>query len=255
MNAERRILVCDGDPQFFRGLRLVLRDAGFAPEWAATAETAMDRAALRPPDAAIFELALPDGDGVALCRQLREWSTMPLIVLSAVDDEDQKVRLLESGADDYITKPFGARELVARLRAALRRAERGDEQPRLELDGLELDLARRAVRRDGQELNLTPIEYKLLRTLVRRRGRLLTHRELLQEVWGAAYLDDRATLRTHVANLRRKLEPAGGPGPIRTYSGVGYRFVVTEEARDRAPRPPLRLVPAPQPLEVRSGRG
>jgi two-component system, OmpR family, KDP operon response regulator KdpE len=244
MNAQRRILVCDGDPQSFRGLRLVLRDAGFAPEWADTTEAAMDRAALRPPDAAIVELALPDGDGVALCRQLREWSTMPLIVVSAVDDEDQKVRALNSGADDYITKPFGPAELVARVRAALRRAERGEEQPPLELDGLEVDLARRAVRRDGAELKLTPIEYKLLHALVRDRGRLLTHRELLQEVWGAAYLDDRAPLRTHVSNLRRKLGPAGEPGPIRTYSGAGYRFLVTEKTGDRATRSPLRLVPA-----------
>jgi two-component system KDP operon response regulator KdpE len=241
MNAQRRILVCDGDPQSFRGLRVVLRDAGFAVEWADTAETGMDQAALRPPDAAIFELALPDGDGVALCRQLREWSTMPLIVVSAVDDRDQKVRALNAGADDYITKPFGPPELVARVRAALRRAERGAEQLPLELDGLEVDLARRAVRRDGEELSLTPIEYKLLHALVRHRGRLLTHRELLREVWGAAYLDDRATLRTHVSNLRRKLVPAGGPGPIRTYSGAGYRFVVT----DRATPPPLRLVPSP----------
>ena len=223
------------------GCGLVLRDAGFAVEWADTAEAALDRAALRPPDAAIFELTLPDGDGVALCRQLREWSTMPLIIVSAVADEDQKVRALDAGADDYITKPCGPRELVARLRAALRRAERGEEQPRLEFYGLEVDLARRVVRRDGEELRLTPIEYKLLRALVRRRGCLLTHRELLQEVWGAAYLDDRAALRTHVGNLRRKLGPAG---PIKTYSGVGYRFVVTREADDR---PPLRLVPAPQP--------
>ena len=241
MNARRRILVCDGDPQSFRALRLVLCEAGFAAEWAATAEAAMDRAALRPPDAALRDLALPDGDGVALCRQLREWSTMPLIVVSAVGDEDQKVRALDSGADDYITKPFGPRELVARLRAALRRAERGDEEPRLELDGLEVDLARRAVRRDGEELALTPIEYRLLRAFVRHRGRLLTHRELLQEVWGAAYLDDRAALRTHVANLRRKLGP---PGPIKTYFGIGYRFAVTQEAGDR---PPLRLVPSAQP--------
>jgi two-component system KDP operon response regulator KdpE len=158
MNAQSRILVCDGDPQSFRALRLVLRDAGFAPEWADTAETAMDQAALRPPDAAIIELTLPDGDGIALCRQLREWSTIPLIVLSATDTEDQKVRALDSGADDYITKPFAPRELVARVRAALRRPERGDEHPQLELDGLEVDFARRAVRRGSEELKLTPME-------------------------------------------------------------------------------------------------
>jgi two-component system KDP operon response regulator KdpE len=172
---------------------------------------------------------------------------MLLIVVSALDDEDYKVRALDSGADDYITKPFGPRELVARVRAALRRADCGDEQPRLELDGLEVDLARRAVRRDGEEVHLTPIEYRLLRALVCHRGRLLTHRELLQEVWGAAFLDDRATLRTHVANLRRKPKPADRAGPIRTCSGVGYRFVVSERADGRATRTPLRLAPTAQP--------
>ena len=135
-------------------------------------------------------------------------------------------RQAEAGADDYVTKPFGPRELVARLKAVIRRSEREPEEPRFQSDGLEVDLAARWVRRDGEEVHLTPIEFDLLRMLVRNRGRLLTHRALLEEVWGHAYADDTQTLRTHIANLRRKVEPAqGGPRHIRTEPGVGYRFV------------------------------
>jgi two-component system, OmpR family, KDP operon response regulator KdpE len=152
---------------------------------------------------------------------------MPIIVLSAVGDEDQKVKALEAGADDYVTKPFGPRELVARLHAVLRRTGAAPDQPVIAVDGLEVDLAARVVRRDGEEIHLTPIEFDLLRTLVRNRGRLLTHRALLTEVWGAAYADDTQTLRTHIARLRRKLELPGDRAPqyIRTDPGVGYRFV------------------------------
>jgi two-component system KDP operon response regulator KdpE len=146
-----------------------------------------------------------------------------------VGEEEQKVRALEAGADDYITKPFGARELIARLNAALRRAARGEDEPRIEADGLEIDLAARVVRRDGQPVHLTPIEFDLLRTLARNRGRLMTHRKLLAEVWGAEYVDDVQTLRTHIARLRAKIEPDGAAGSgghrlIVTDPGVGYRF-------------------------------
>ena len=168
---------------------------------------------------------LPDGDGIEVCRQLRAWSAMPILVLSAVGDEDQKVRALEAGADDYVTKPFGPRELVARLRALMRRAGATEEEPVIVADGLEVDLRARSVRRDGEEVHLTPIEYDLLRTLLRNRGRLMTHRALLSEVWGPAYSDDTQTLRTHIANLRRKIEPAdAAPRYIRTDPGIGYRF-------------------------------
>jgi two-component system KDP operon response regulator KdpE len=170
---------------------------------------------------------LPDGDGVQLCRELRKWSDMPILLLSALGDEDHKVRALEAGADDYVTKPFSARELVARLQAIMRRAASQAGEAVVEADGLEVDLAARAVRRGGEEIHLTPIEFELLRALVRNRGRLLTHRALLQEVWGPAYSEDVPTLRTSIARLRRKIEPEGEPGPryIRTDPGVGYRFV------------------------------
>jgi two-component system, OmpR family, KDP operon response regulator KdpE len=224
--SARRVLVCDDEPQILRALRVVLREAGFDVVPAATAEEALDRAAVQPPDAAIIDLVLPDGDGIEVCRALREWSRMPIIVLSAVGDEGEKVRALEAGADDYVVKPFAPRELVARLQANLRRAGDGPEEPAIVADGLEIDLAARTVRRDGAEVHLTPIEFALLRALARQRGRLMTHRSLLVEVWGAAYENDTRVLRTHIANLRRKLEPTGeAPRYIRTDPGVGYRFV------------------------------
>jgi two-component system KDP operon response regulator KdpE len=220
VNAARRVLVCDDEPQILRALRVVLREAGFEAVPVATGEEALDRAAVRPPDAAIVDLVLPDLDGIDVCRRLREWSQMPIIVLSAVGDEDEKVRALEAGADDYVTKPFGPRELVARLQAALRRSGGASDEPTIRGDGLEVDLAARVVRVDGDEVHLTPIEFDLLRTLARRQGRLLTHRALLIDVWGPEYADDTAVLRTHIANLRRKI----GPRHIRTDPGVGYRF-------------------------------
>jgi two-component system KDP operon response regulator KdpE len=223
---RRRVLVCDDEPQILRALRVVLREAGFEAIPAETAEEALDRAAVRPPDAAIIDLVLPDGDGVDVVRRLREWTQMPILVLSAIGEEEEKVRALEAGADDYVTKPFGARELVARLQAALRRAGSGPEEPAIRVDGLEVDLSARTVSVDGAEVHLTPIEFDLLRTLARNRGRLMTHRSLLVEVWGPQYASDTQILRTHIANLRRKIEPAGeGPRYIRTAPGVGYRLV------------------------------
>ena len=221
---EPRVLVCDDEPQIVRALKVVLREAGFAVDATATAGEALDAAAVHPPDAAVIDLMLPDGDGIDVCRQLRSWSRMPILVLSAIGDEDQKVAALEAGADDYVTKPFGPRELVARLHAVMRRAGAAVDEPTIAVDGLEIDLAARAVRREGAEVHLTPTEYELLRTLVRNRGRLLTHRMLLTEVWGPQYADDTQVLRTHVANLRRKIEPEGARRFIRTDPGVGYRF-------------------------------
>jgi two-component system KDP operon response regulator KdpE len=221
-----RVLVVDDEPQIVRALKVLLREAGFETVPAETASEALDLAAVRPPDAAIVDLVLPDGDGVEVTRRLREWSEMPILVLSALGEEEQKVRALEAGADDYITKPFGARELVARLQAALRRAAPADEEPRIVVEGLEVDLAGRIVLRDGERVHLTPIEFELLRVLVRNRGRLMTHRKLLAEVWGPEYVDDIQPLRTHIARLRGKIEPAGASGPryIVTDPGVGYRF-------------------------------
>jgi two-component system KDP operon response regulator KdpE len=221
-----RVLVVDDEPQIVRALKVVLREAGFEAVPAETASQALDLAAVRPPEAAIIDLVLPDGDGVEVTRTLRQWSEMPILVLSAVGEEEQKVRALEAGADDYITKPFGARELVARLQAALRRAAPTEEQPTIAVEGLEIDLAGRIVRRDSVAVHLTPIEFELLRVLVRNRGRLMTHRKLLAEVWGPEYVDDIQPLRTHIARLRAKIEPEGAAGPryIVTDPGVGYRF-------------------------------
>jgi len=205
---------------------VILGDAGFEVVPAMTVQEALDAAAVSRPDAAIIDLVLPDGDGVEVCRSIREWSQIPILVLSAVGDEREKVRALDAGADDYVTKPFGSDELIARLRAALRRAAPvSDPEPAITVDGLEIDLPARRVSRDGDEIHLTPIEYDLLRHLVLNRGRLLTHRTLLRDVWGPGFQDDTQVLRVHIANLRRKIEP--GPGPprlIRTDPGVGYRF-------------------------------
>jgi len=220
-----RVLVCDDEPQILRALRVVLREAGFDVVPAATAQEALDVAAVRPPDAAILDLLLPDGSGIDVCRSLREWSRMPILLLSAVGDEEEKVRALEAGADDYIVKPFAPRELVARLHAVLRRVGEGQDDPAIVADGLVIDLSARSVSRDGEQVHLTPIEYGLLRALARQRGRLMTHRALLVEVWGPSYADDTRVLRTHIANLRRKIEPLEGPPRyIRTDPGVGYRF-------------------------------
>ena len=219
-----RILVVDDEQQILRALRVILREAGFEVLPAASGEEALDVAALQRPDAAIIDLLLPDLDGVELARRLREWTAMPLIVLSAVGEEDAKVRALAAGADDYVTKPFGPRELVARLQANLRRIAPEREEAEVRVDGLEVDLARRTVRVQGQEVHLTPTEFDLLRLLVRNRGRLMTHRDLLVSVWGPGYGEDTQVLRAHIANLRRKIEPPEGRRYIRTDPGVGYRF-------------------------------
>jgi two-component system KDP operon response regulator KdpE len=222
---KARVLVCDDDSQILRALRVVLRDAGYEVVPATTGEEALDVAAVRPPQAAIIDLMLPGIDGVEVCRRLREWSDVPVIVLSAVHEEGEKVRALRLGADDYVTKPFSPDELVARLEAALRRAGMAADEPILQADGLTLDLAAHRVLLDGVEVRLTPIEFSLLSILMRNRGRLLTHRALLTEVWGPEYADATSVLRTHIANLRGKVE---GPDRqrrfIRTDSGIGYRF-------------------------------
>ena len=223
--APQRVLVVDDEAQILRALRVVLRDAGFEVVPAETGAEALDRAAVRPPEAAIVDLMLPDMDGIEVTRRLREWSEMPILVLSAVGEEEQKVLALQAGADDYITKPFGSRELVARLQAALRRGGRAEEQPSIVAGALEIDLAARTVTRAGEPIRLTPIEFDLLRVLARNRGRLMTHRALLTEVWGPQYVEDVQTLRTHIARLRAKVETGEGQSRlIVTDPGVGYRF-------------------------------
>ena len=225
MTAGRRVLICDDELHILRALKVVLRDAGFDPVATANVQEALDAASVRPPDAAIIDLMLPDGHGVDIVRALREWSAMPIIVLSALGEEADKVQALEAGADDYVTKPFGARELVARLNAALRRAGTGSDEPTIELDGLEVDLRARDVRRDGKSIHLSPIEFDLLRVLARNRGRLLTHRQLLTEVWGPEYASDTQVLRTTIGRLRGKIErEASNPQYIHTDPGIGYRL-------------------------------
>lgn len=224
MSERPLVLVCDDETQILRALRVILRDAGYESLPAENGEDALDAAAVRNPEAAIVDLVLPDMDGVEVCRRLREWSEIPIIVLSAVGDEEAKVRALAAGADDYVTKPFGPRELIARLQAVLRRVGPDRDESVIRADGLEVDLGARVVRRDGEEVHLTPTEFDLLRVLARNRGRLVTYRELLVSVWGQAYAGDTQVLRAHVANLRRKLEPPEGLRYIRTDPRVGYRF-------------------------------
>jgi two-component system KDP operon response regulator KdpE len=223
----------------------VLHGAGFEVDATRTTAEALDRSAVRLPAGAIIELVLPDGDGVELCRRLREWGGMPVMVLSAVSDEWQQVRAFEAGADDYVTKPFRPRELVARLLANLRRADPRDEEPSVVIDSLEINLASREVLRDGEEIHLTPIEFELLRVLVQKRGRLLTHNSLLQQVWGPAYTDAHQALRAHIANLRRKIEPGDGRRLIHSEHGVGYRLA------DMHPEDPSRRRPAEEPVDGR----
>jgi two-component system KDP operon response regulator KdpE len=221
------VLVCDDEPQIVRAVRVILHEGGYDVSDAATLAQALDVAASEPPDAAIVDLILPDGNGIELCREFRSWSAMPIVVLSALDEEDQKVLALEAGADDYLTKPFSARELLARLDALFRRvAGSDDEQAILRIEGIEINFPAHTVRREGEEVRLTPTEFKLLSTLARNRGRLMTSGALLSEVWGGGSADDTTLLRTHIANLRHKIEPIDGARQplIRTEPGVGYRF-------------------------------
>jgi len=220
-----RVLVVDDEPQILRALQTGLRGAGYEVDTAATGGEALTAAAVRPPDAVILDLVLPDMRGTEVCRELRTWSTVPVIVLSVVGDEDEKVAALDAGADDYVTKPFGLDELLARLRAALRRAEPSAE-PVLEIGELRIDLEAHTVTFDGRSVQLTPHEYSLLTLLARNEGKLLTHQAILRDVWGKAYADESHYLHVYVSQLRRKLEPdPARPRYILTEPGAGYRLV------------------------------
>jgi len=220
-----RILVVDDERQILRALQTSLRGAGYEVETAETAETALAAAAMRPPDALIVDLVLPDGTGTDVVRELRTWSSAPVIVLSAVGDEREKVAALDAGADDYVTKPVGIDELIARLRAALRRATPSAE-PVLTVGELELDLEKRELRVSGKPVHLTPHQFDLLRVLASNEGKLLTHRAILQEVWGPGYGSESNLLHVHVSQLRRKIEPdPARPRYLLTEPGAGYRLV------------------------------
>jgi two-component system, OmpR family, KDP operon response regulator KdpE len=219
-----RVLVVDDEPQIVRGLKIILGNAGYRVDEATSKQEALNAVSTRPPDAIVLDLVLPDGDGVDVAADIRRWSQVPIVVLSAVGDERQKVRALDAGADDYVTKPFGSDELLARMRAVLRRrSEEGDAPVRI--GDLEIDLADRSVRRAGDEVHLTPIEFDLLSQLARHPGRLVTHRQLLQEVWGPGYEDETHYLRVHFAHVRAKIEPdPSNPRYVITEPGIGYRL-------------------------------
>ncbi len=197
MSEGARVLVVDDEPHIVRGLKVILRRAGYQVEAAETKQEALDALSVRPPDAMVLDLVLPDGSGVDVCADARRWTDLPIIVLSAVGDEGEKVRALDAGADDYVTKPFGVDELLARLRAALRRRGNGTE-PTIAIGELEVDRSARLVRRAGEEIHLTPIEFDLLGTLAENPGRLVTHSQLLHAVWGPGYEDETHYLRVHV---------------------------------------------------------
>jgi two-component system, OmpR family, KDP operon response regulator KdpE len=225
MSEGARVLVVDDEPHIVRGLKVILRKAGYQVEAAETKQGALDALSVRPPDAMVLDLVLPDGSGVDVCADARRWTDLPIIVLSAVGDEGEKVRALDAGADDYVTKPFGVDELLARLRAALRRRGNGAD-PTIAIGELEVDRSARLVRRAGKEIHLTPIEFDLLGTLAENQGRLVTHRQLLHAVWGPGYEDETHYLRVHVAHIRGKIEPdPSRPRYLITDPGVGYRLV------------------------------
>jgi two-component system KDP operon response regulator KdpE len=219
------VLVVDDEPQIVRGLKIILRSAGYAVDAAETKEEALAALAARPPDALVLDLVLPDGQGVEVCEEVRRWSRLPIVVLSAVGDEREKVRALDAGADDYVTKPFGSDELLARLRAVLRRSAEAGGSAQVQIGELAIDLADRRVTRAGEEVHLTPIEFDLVRVLAQHHGRLVTHRQLLRKVWGPEYGAETHYLRVHVAHIRAKLErDAARPEYLITEPGVGYRL-------------------------------
>jgi two-component system, OmpR family, KDP operon response regulator KdpE len=231
-----RVLIVDDEPQILRALETTLRGAGYDVETAATGEAALAQTAARPPDALILDLVLPGRSGTEVCRELRNWSQIPVLVLSAIGEEREKVAALDAGADDYVTKPFGIDELLARLRAVLRRALPAGE-PVIEIGDLRIDLDKRAVYRDGEPVQLTPHEFGLLRLLAVNEGKLLTHRTILREVWGAAYQGESHYLHVYVSQVRRKIEPdPARPSYILTEPGAGYRLVEPRDSRHLSPR-------------------
>jgi two-component system KDP operon response regulator KdpE len=220
-----RILVVDDDRQLLRALRINLTTRGYQVQLAPDGATALAMAGRQPPDLVIVDLGLPDLDGVAVVEGIRGWSTVPVIVLSARHHEQAKVRALDAGADDYVTKPFGMDELLARVRAALRRAVPAVEEPVVRTDAFTVDLVAKRVTRDGADVRLTPTEWHVLEVLVRNPGKLVPHRQLLQEVWGPRYESETNYLRVYLAQLRAKLEPdPARPRHLLTEPGMGYRF-------------------------------
>jgi two-component system, OmpR family, KDP operon response regulator KdpE len=220
-----RVLIVDDEPAIRRYLRTALSAHAYTVFEAVNGQDALAAATLHRPDLVILDLGLPDLDGVEVARQLREWSQVPIIILSVRGQEADKIAALDAGADDYLTKPFGAGELLARMRVAMRRAAGPESEPVFVQGDLSVDLARRLVKVADREVTLTPTEYDLLRALVTHAGRVLTHQQLLRQVWGVGYEQEQHLLRVNLSNLRRKLEPdATRPRYIQTEPGVGYRL-------------------------------
>ena len=224
--AGGNVLVVDDEAQIRRLLSVSLSNHGFRVTVASSAAEAMDLLATLAFDLVLLDLGLPDMDGAQVCREVREWSQVPIIVVSVRDAETDKVAALDAGADDFVTKPFGLEELLARMRANLRRASSTPDDPVLRFGALTVDLSRRAVSLGGESVHLTPTEYDLLRVLALNAGRVVTHRQLLREARGPAYESDTPLLRVHMVALRQKLAvPAETPGHIKTEPGVGYRLL------------------------------
>lgn len=220
------VLIIDDEPQIRRLLRVTLEASAYRVFDTATGNDGLIQAAQRRPEAILLDLGLPDLEGIEVLKRLREWSKVPVIILSVRDREDDKVAALDAGADDYVTKPFNSAELLARLRAALRHAQPQGVEAIFSDGNLEVDLSSRLVRKGGAEVKLTPIEYALLRLLVTHAGKVLTHRQLLTEIWGAKATEQTHYLRVHIAHLREKLEDNPAlPERILTEPGVGYRLV------------------------------
>lgn len=219
------VLVVDDEVQIRRLLRFTLENAGYRVGEAENGQQALSEAAASAPDGIILDLGLPDLDGILVVSRLREWTKIPVLVLTVRQGEDDKIGALDAGADDYLTKPFSSRELLARLRAILRRTQPAPESPLVKFGEIEIDLTARLVRRAGAEVRLTTKEYALLRILVQHRGRVLTHRQILREVWGPQAEESTHYLRVQMTHLRKKLEPEPErPRYFRTEAGIGYRL-------------------------------
>ncbi len=221
------VLIIDDEVQIRRLLRVCLEGNGYRVAEAANAAEGLNAAAQSRPDAVVLDLGLPDSDGVTVLKRLREWSQVPVVVLSVRDREEDKIKALDNGADDYVTKPFGGGELLARLRVALRHSQPLTETALFVSGPLQVDLAARLVKTNGKEVKLTATEYALLRLFVKHAGKVLTHQQLLREVWGPNYLEQTQYLRVYVAHLREKLEPEPSkPSLLLTEPGIGYRLVL-----------------------------
>ncbi len=222
-------LVIDDEIQIRRLLRVALEAGGYTVHDAATGQEGLQAVAFRRPDVVLLDLGLPDLGGREVLRRLREWSEVPVVILTVRDGEEEKVAALDAGADDYVTKPFSTPELLARLRAAQRRARPADEVSVFNAGDLVVDLAARTVTKSGANIHLTATEYALLRLFIRHAGRVITHKQILREVWGPKAEEQRQYLRVHLANLRRKIESPGGKNPLlKTEPGIGYRFSATQ---------------------------